>query len=171
MRVVVDREYPVSVEKLYDIMTSKAFFEQRFAWGGIDDYRFDAFEQTPEGMLIRIAQPVRIKTDKIPGFARRFVPEQGELVTEFLWWPASESGDKGYQARYRFQLGGVPMNVEGTMTLAEEGQDHAIQRTEVTLSSSVPLVGKKLVSLLSPKVDDALAGDYRQTLRYVENCV
>ncbi|MED5431843.1 MAG: DUF2505 domain-containing protein [Pseudomonadota bacterium] len=171
MRVVVDREYPVSVEKLYDIMTSKAFFEQRFAWGGIDDYRFDAFEQTPEGMLIRIAQPVRIKTDKIPGFARRFVPEQGELVTEFLWRPASESGDKGYQARSRCHLGGVPMNVERTMTLAEEGQDHAIQRTEVTLSSSVPLVGKKLVSLLSPKVDDALAGDYRQTLRYVENCV
>ncbi|ERP86627.1 hypothetical protein Q670_05515 [Alcanivorax sp. P2S70] len=170
MRVVVDREYPVSVEKLYEIITSKAFFEQRFAWGDVDDYRFDAFEETPEGMLIRIAQPVRIKTDKIPGFARRLVPEQGELVTEFLWRPAGGDNSSGYQARYRFQLGGVPMNVEGGMVLEADGENHAIQHTEVTLSSSVPLVGKKLVSLLAPKVDDALAGDYRQTLRYVQSC-
>ena len=62
------------------------------------------------------------------------------------------------------------MNVEGGMVLEADGENHAIQRTEVTLSSSVPLVGKKLVSLLAPKVDDALAGDYRQTLRYVQSC-
>lgn len=169
MKVKVDREYPVSVDQLYEIMTSKAFFEQRFEWGRVTGYRFEGFEQTPSGLLLRIFQPVRIRSDKIPGFAKRFLPEQADLLTEFLWTPLADGS--GYEAQYRFQLGSVPVSVAGTMQLSREGDDHSLQCTEVEVSSSVPIVGKKLVSLLADKVDDALAGDYRQTLRYVEECV
>ncbi|KGD63257.1 hypothetical protein Y5S_03532 [Alcanivorax nanhaiticus] len=166
MKVKVDREYPVSVEKLYEIITSKDFFEQRFQWGKVNDYRFEGFEQTAEGLLLKIFQPVKFRSDKIPGFARRFLPEQADLLTEFLWTPLGDGS--GYQARYRFQLGNVPVTVAGKMVLSRDGEDHAIQCTEVEVSSSVPIVGKKLVALLADKVDDALAGDYRQTLRYVQ---
>lgn len=168
MKVKVDREYPVSVEQLYKIMTSKAFFEQRFEWGRVTDYRFEGFEQTGNGLLLKIFQPVKFRSDKIPGFARRFLPEQAELLTEFLWTPLSDGS--GYQARYRFQLGNVPVSVAGIMMLSRDGEQHSLQITEVEVSSSVPIVGKKLVGLLADKVDDALAGDYRQTLRYLEEC-
>ena len=30
MKVMVDREFPVGVDRLYEILTSKAYFEQRF---------------------------------------------------------------------------------------------------------------------------------------------
>ncbi|MCK0152290.1 DUF2505 domain-containing protein [Alcanivorax sp. S6407] len=168
MKVKVDREYPVNVEQLYQIMTSKAFFEQRFEWGRVQGYRFEGFEQTAEGLLLKIHQPVKIRSDKIPGFARRFLPEQADLLTEFLWTPMADGA--GYQADYRFQLGNVPVNVAGKMVLCSDGEAHSLQCTEVEVSSSVPIVGKKLVALLADKVDDALAGDYRQTLRYVEEC-
>lgn len=166
MKVMIDREFPVSVDRLYEILTSKAYYEQRFEWSKVQDYRFDAFRETDDGLLIQMAQPMEIRSDKIPSFARRLVPEKADLITEFLWEPSADP-DR-YQARYRFQLGNVPLAVNGTMTLSGDGNGHAIQRTEVELTSSVPLVGKKLVSLLAPKIDDALAGDYRHTLRYVE---
>ncbi len=162
----VDREYPVNVDALYEIITSKAFFEQRFEWGKVSGYRFEGFEQTQEGLLLQIHQPVRFRSGKIPGFARRFVPEQADLLTEFLWNPLPDGS--GYQAEYRFHLANVPVNVAGTMVLSRDGDHHTLQCTEVEVSSSVPIVGKKLVALLADKVDDALAGDYRQTLRYVE---
>jgi len=54
MEMTVERRYPVNVETLYAILTSKAFFEQRYAWGKVEDYHFDAFEQTEDGALIRI---------------------------------------------------------------------------------------------------------------------
>jgi len=60
------------------------------------------------------------------------------------------------------------MKISGVMILTGDDSE-AVQHTEVEISSSVPLVGKKLVSLVAPKIDDALAGDYRHTLRYVEN--
>jgi hypothetical protein len=49
-----------------------------------------------------------------------------------------------------------------------DGESQSIQQTQVEITSSVPLVGRKLVDLVAPKIDDALAGDYRHTLRYVE---
>lgn len=168
MKVKVDREYPVSVDRLFEIMTSKAFFEQRFEWGRVTGYRFEGFEETASGLLLKIFQPVKFKSDKIPGFARRFLPEQADLLTEFLWTPLEDAS--GYQAQYRFQLGNVPVSVAGVMVLSRDGDDHSLQCTEVEVSSSVPIVGKKLVALLADKVDGALAGDYRQTLRYVQEC-
>ena len=166
MKVMVDREFPVGVDRLYEIVTSKAYFEQRFEWGKVNDYRFQAFQDTAEGLLIQIVQPIQIRTDKVPSFARRLLPGQADLLTEFLWQSTGQPGC--YQARYRFQLGNVPLKISGTMRLSADSENQSIQQTQVEITSSVPLVGKKLVDLVAPKIDDALAGDYRHTLRYVE---
>ncbi|MDF1724086.1 MAG: DUF2505 domain-containing protein [Alcanivorax sp.] len=166
MKVMVDREFPVGVDRLYEILTSKAYFEQRFEWGKVNDYRFQAFQDTAEGLLIQIVQPIQIRTDKVPSFARRLLPSQADLLTEFLWQATEQPGC--YQARYRFQLGSVPLKISGNMRLSADGENQSIQQTQVEITSSVPLVGKKLVDLVAPKIDDALAGDYRHTLRYVE---
>ena len=159
----VERRYPVNVEELYAILTSKAFFEQRYAWGRVEDYRFEAFEPQGDGFLIRIAQPIAIRLDKVPGVARKFLPEEAELTTEFRWHPASG----GYQADYRFVLGHVPVKVGGTMTLRQDGDD-AVQTTRVAVKSSVPLVGRKLESLIAERFEQALEGDYRHTIRYIK---
>ncbi|MDX1804176.1 MAG: DUF2505 domain-containing protein, partial [Alcanivorax sp.] len=99
MNVTVDREYDTSVERLFEILTSREYFEQRYAWGKVENYRFDTFGQTDDGFLIRIIQPITIRTDRIPGFARRFLPSETDLLTEFLWHPG---GGAPYQADYRF---------------------------------------------------------------------
>lgn len=169
MQLTVERHYPIAVHRLYEIVTSKAFFEQRFAWGKIDNYRFDEFAVDPQRALIRIIQPIKIKTEKMPSFARRLVPASADLTTEFSW--RDNVGSLPYIADYRFVLAGVPLNVEGVMTLTADGSDAASacrQITQVNISCPVPLVGRKIVSLLAPKVEEALAGDYRHTLRYVE---
>ncbi|HCR78684.1 MAG TPA: DUF2505 domain-containing protein, partial [Alcanivorax sp.] len=73
----------------------------------------------------------------------------------------------GYQADYRFQLGNVPVKVSGTMTLLADG-DQSRQITRVAVHSSLPLVGRKLERLIGERFDKALEGDYRHTLRYIE---
>ena len=164
MKVMVDRQYPISVNRLYEVLTSKAFYETRYEWSKVDNYRFGAFDDTSRGMLIQLIQPIAISTDKVPSMARRFLPESADLLTEFLWTPPPIAGR--YQAQYRFELGNVPIKIGGVMVLTGD-ENGAIQHTEVEISSSVPLVGKKLVSLVAPKIDNALASDYRDTLRYV----
>lgn len=164
MEETVQRRYPVDVETLYSILTSEDFFEHRYAWGRVEDYRFERFQREGEFFVIRIVQPIEIRLDKVPSFARRLLPASADLTTEFRWRPA----DGGYRADYRFVLGNVPVKVTGTMTLRAEGAERALQETRVSVRSSVPLVGRKLESLIGARFEKALDGDYRHTLRYIE---
>lgn len=164
MEETVQRRYPVDVETLYSILTNEDFFQRRYAWGKVEDYRFERFGKEGDCFVIRIVQPIEIRTDKVPAFARRLLPSRADLTTEFRWRPAAG----GYQAEYRFGLGNVPVKVNGTMTLRAEGRDAALQETQVLVRSSVPLVGRKLEGLIGARFDKALEGDYRHTLRYIE---
>lgn len=164
MDETVQRRYPVDVETLYSILTSEDFFQHRYAWGKVDDYRFERFGAEGETFVIRIVQPIEIRTDKVPSFARRLLPSSADLTTDFHWRPF----EGGYQAEYRFVLGNVPVKVSGTMTLRAEAADQALQETRVSVRSSVPLVGRKLEGLIGARFDKALEGDYRHTLRYIE---
>ncbi len=92
MKVMVDRQYPIGVDRLYEILTSKAFYETRYEWGKVDNYRFGAFEDTPRGKLIQLIQPIEIRTDKVPSMARRFLQEGEDLRRERRWSPTPQPG-------------------------------------------------------------------------------
>ena len=128
------------MDRLYEILTSKAYFEQRFEWGKVNDYRFQAFQETGEGLLIQIVQPIQIRTDKVPSFARRLLPSQADLLTEFVWQATGRPGF--YQRRYRFQLGNVRLTISGTPGLSAAGASRSIQDTQVEATSWVTLVGR-----------------------------
>ena len=64
-------------------------------------------------------------------------------------------------------LGSVPVKVGGTMALGADG-DEAVPTTRVAVKSSVPLVGRKLESLIAQRFEQALEGDYRHTIRYIQ---
>lgn len=164
MEETVWRRYPVNVEALYAILTSKDFFEHRYAWGKVQDYRLEAFQPQGDAFLVRIAQPIDIRVDKLPPAVRRLLPARADLTTEFRWRPS----EGGYLADYRMTLGAVPVKVSGTMCLRADGTDSASQETRVAVRSSLPLVGRKLEGLIAARFGEALDGDYRHTLRYIE---
>lgn len=164
MDETVWRRYPVNVEALYAILTSKDFFTQRYAWGRVKDYRLEGFQQQGDVFLVRVIQPIDIRVDKLPPFARRLLPARADLSTEFRWRPS----EGGYLADYRMTLGAVPVKVNGSMSLRAEGADGASQETRVAVRSSLPLVGRKLEGLIAARFGEALDGDYRHTLRYIE---
>src|SRR5699024_1725439 len=97
MDETVWRRYPVNVEALYAILTSKDFFTQRYAWGKVKDYRLEGCQPQGDVFLVRVIQPIEIRVDKLPPFARRLLPARADLSTEFRWRPS----EGGYLADYR----------------------------------------------------------------------
>lgn len=164
MRVERHQQYPVSAQTLVRVLTDKAFFERRLG-GSEDNYYFDAFEQTDEGLLIRVHREVAIRSDKVPAVARKFIGSSATLVTEFLW---QETGTAPYRAQYLFKLGSVPVEVRGQVRLLDE-EGSARQHIIVEVSSHIPLIGRKLVEMVGQRVEKALDSDYRGTLRYLES--
>lgn len=164
MRVERHQRYPVDASTLVSVLTHKDYFQWRLGAKEDEKFYFDAFEQTPQGLLIRVHREVAIKTDHVPAVARRFLGKGATLVTEFLW---TETEAQPYQARYLFKLGSVPVEVRGQVRIQDE-DGQAVQHVVVEVSSGVPLVGRKLVDMVGQRVEKALDSDYRGTVRYLE---
>lgn len=165
MKLQTTRHFPVSAETLLGILLSRDFYQKRYAMSGIDDFSFDAFDQTPRGFLIRILRQMEIKSGSVPSFARKFVGSQAVLETEFL---CTEKDQQPYRIEYRFSFGKVPVKVEGVMEIRDEEDGTARQDIYATVSSSIPLIGGKLAALVGEKADKGLQSDYRATCRYIE---
>jgi hypothetical protein len=163
MKVEHEHEFAVPPSKLLEVLTSRAYFEARFAMSGVDDFWFDAYEETERGFLIRVLRELEIRSDKVPAFARRFLGQHYTLTQEFLW---TRRAELPYRAEYRFKLGDIPVTVFGEMRITGEN-GHAGQQYRVEVDSTVPVIGRKLVGLVSERVDKALESDYRGTLKYL----
>lgn len=163
MKVERHQDYPLPAQQLMTVLTDRHFFEVRYAMSGDIEFRFDAFAEQPDGLLIRILRDIDIPMEKVPSFARRFVSDNQTLVQEFLW---IERNSLPYRAHYRFALGKVPVEVHGEVTITEQN-GVAQQHMLVEVKSSVPLIGKKLAAMVGERVDKALDSDYRATLKYL----
>lgn len=163
MKVERQQSYSLPAQQLLTVLTDRHFFEQRHAMSGDIQFRFDAFGEQANGFLIRILRDIDIPMDKVPSFARRFIGNNKTLLQEFLW---VERQSLPYRAHYRFALGNVPVEVHGEVTITEVdgiAQQHMLMEAK----SSVPLIGKKLATMVGERVDKALDSDYRSTLKYL----
>ncbi|MCK0536165.1 DUF2505 domain-containing protein [Alcanivorax quisquiliarum] len=158
------RSFAVPATRLFQVLTSKPFFDARHAMSGASQYRYDAFGPTERGLLVRIIRELDLSAKPLPGFARRFVGESAALTMEFLW---THTQAPPYRAELRCSIGRVPVQVHGHMTIADEGGE-ALQTLALTIDSSVPLVGSKLAAIVAAQLDKGLQSDYRATLAYLQ---
>lgn len=164
--MIVERKliYPVPARQLIDILTDKDFFKARFEMSNVTNYHFDAFEQQGSEMVIRVRQDVSLRPGNVPVFARKFVGNSYSLLQEYIW---TETENEPYHARYRFAVGNAPVDVSGSIVVTEVG-GKAQQVIRVSVSSTIPLVGKKITALVADKVESGLDSTYRGTMRYIE---
>lgn len=164
MKLERTRHYPIAPDQLVAMFTSKDYFRLRYRVSGIDDYRFDAFEETSRGFLIRILRDMEIRSNNVPSFARKFVGKNAVLTTEFLW---IERENIPYVAEYRFSFGKAPVQVIGRVKIYPEGENSR-EDIALTIESNVPIIGNRLAALVGEKVDKGLDSDHRGTLKYIE---
>lgn len=158
------QRYPVSARALLGMLTDQQFFVARFSMSGIDNYRFDTFEQQGSELVIRVSRQVSLRPGNVPLFARKFVGSSYVMTQEFIW---TDMDSLPYRARYRFSVGNAPVDVTGFIEIAEQDGE-AQQYVRVNISAHVPLVGNKIAALLAEKVESGMDSDYRATMRYIE---
>lgn len=164
MQLQRSRTFAVPAPRLFEVLTSKAFFDARHALSGASQYRYDAFGPTERGLLVRIIRELDLSGRALPGFARRFVGESAALTMEFLW---THTEAPPYRAELRCSVGRVPVQVHGSMVIDDAGGE-AQQQLTLTIDSSVPLVGGKLAEVVAAQLDKGLQSDYRATLAYLQ---
>ena len=136
-RVQEDLRYDgATVEQVYEMLGTQKFRES------VCDYqrvlRHDVtVNQVGETMSVSIDQDHA--TDRLPGFAKKFVGESTRAITTQVW--------QGRAATVEVETPGKPTSIAGSATLAENGTGSTLTY-DLDVKASVPLVGGKLEKLV-----------------------
>ncbi len=103
------------------------------------------------GVIVHIDQ-VQL-AEGIPGFAKRFVGDEIQLVQTELWSDIEN-------ARVEVVIPGKPGEMTGTINLSES-EGVTTERLEMTIKVSIPLVGGKIEGLVADLLRKALKAENR----------
>ncbi len=87
----------------------------------------------------------------IPGFAKKFVGDEINLVQTESWYDAEN-------ARVEVVIPGKPVQMAGTVNLSES-DGVTTQHVEMTIKVNIPLVGGKIESLVADLLRSALKAE------------
>lgn len=103
------------------------------------------------GVIVHVDQ-VQLP-EGIPGFARKFVGDEINLVATETWWDSEN-------ARVEVVIPGKPGEMTGTLNLSESG-GVTTERIEMEIKVGIPLVGGKIESLIADLLRSALKAEGR----------
>ena len=129
--------YPgTTVGDVYAMLADPAYREAVGDYQKVTDFSCDI---TPSGSGMRVRLEQAHPTDRIPSFAQRLVGHEIRFVQEETW--ASSSG-----ADIHVTIPGKPGEMTGTTSLTQSGDD-VVQRIDLAVKVSIPLVGGKVEDL------------------------
>ncbi len=163
MQIETTRHYPIPADAVLRMLMDRSYYEIRYRMSEDRGYQILAFEETGQGFLIRVRREIQVQQNRVPAIGRKLVGSSLVMTTELLW---TERERQPFHAEYSFTFGRVPVSLRGDMWLVDEPQG-CRQDIRILVSSHVPLVGRKLASLVSEKAKAGLEKDHEKTLDYI----
>lgn len=156
-RLTYDLTYDASLIQVGEMLMDAAFREQ------VCDAQL-ALRKTvsvgADGAGMKVVVDMVQAAQGIPGFAKRFVGDEIQLVqTEY--WSDIEN------ARVEIVIPGRPGHVNGTVTLRESGGT-TTETVEMEARVNIPLVGGKIESLITDLLRKALRAENAVGRQYLE---
>ncbi len=154
--------YAVPASTLISLLTDKTFYRHRYHMDGDDAMAsFDVWEESPNGLHLRVCKWLPVKADKLPAFLRRFVKPEMPLYSDFVW----QLDDDANSARAACQIWmeKIPLRIEGRIVINGQG-DNCEKQVRLKVTSHLPLVGKKMLEKARPQILRILEEDHQATL-------
>jgi len=145
-----ETESGADVETVFRTLTDVSWADTKAARFK-DDSRTVSREERPDGGVALVVS--RKLPDGVPGYLRRFLPEDGRITEHFAWGP-DEGGTR--RGTWYADIAGAPATLGGTMALepTASGSRHVI---EGDVQVTVPIVGGKAEGFIAAMVEK-LAG-------------
>jgi hypothetical protein len=110
-----------------------------------------------DGMDVRLEQAH--STDRVPGFAQKLVGPEIRFVQEETW-ASSSSADM------HVTIPGKPGDMTGIETLTRSGDD-VVQRIDLAVKVSMPIVGGKLEDLIAGFIGKAFVAENKVGVKWL----
>jgi hypothetical protein len=148
--------YAASFDEVYAKLTDEAFLRAKYE--GIGSRNVNFSECRRDGDVVSIKWTREIPANP-PAFARKFLKEWNTL-DETMEWTLDNDGSA--HADYSCDTRGVPGKLKGDFKLRADGTG-CVEDIVMTSTVSIPLVGKKIASVIEDESAKSLADEYEYT--------
>lgn len=100
-----------------------------------------------------------------PADVARFVGKTIHVTQELTWGPPAADGVR--QGTVDIAVAGMPIKISASAVLSPTGVDSSVATYEGDLNVRIPLVGKKVESLVAPSINDAYDGIERRAQEWL----
>jgi hypothetical protein len=149
--------YPATtVAAVYAMLGDPAYRKAVGDYQRVTDF---SCEIEPSGIGTRVRLEEAHGTDRIPGFAQKLVGQEIRFVQEETWSSPS-TGD------IHVTIPGKPGDITGTTSLTQSGDD-VIERIDLEVLVSIPLVGGKVEDLIADFVRRAFDAENKVGVKWL----
>lgn len=146
----VTHEFPAAPDRVYQLLTDRAFLQARLEETGGLDPAVVTLEVTDDGATVVTRQS--IPASVLPSMVASMIP--GDPVTERSesWRP---EGGGSHVADFSVVIKGAPASLKGTMTLTAVAAGSSLA-IEGAATVPIPLFGAKIETIVAEQVRDLL---------------
>lgn len=153
MRVTASHKYATDVADVYAAFCKPDFYKKKFAAVGARGV--EVLEKKKRGDTFYIRTEREVPSD-VPGMLRKFLGDWNTVVQTESWEP----DDEGYFNQLEIESEGVPVSIEGTMSLQPDGKG-CVNKLSFEIDCSIPLVGGKLEDFIARDMREVLDREYK----------
>ena len=161
MRITASHKYDASVADVYAAFCKADFYKKKFAAVGARNTEVLEKKKRGDEFYIRTQREM---PSEAPGMLQKFLGEWNTIVQEESWEP----DDDGYFNTLEIESPGVPISIEGSMSLQPSGKG-CINKLSFELECSIPFVGGKLEEFIARDMKKVIAQEYKFIKAYLDS--
>lgn len=161
MKVSAEHKYDADVGSVYTAFCKTDFYKKKFAAAGARNVKVLEKKKRGNAFFIRTQREV---PSEAPGVLKKFLGDWNTIVQNESWQP----DDDGYQNTIEIESEGVPVTIEGSMSLRPRGKGCA-NKLNFEVSCSIPFVGGKLEAFIVNDMKKVLAAEQRFITSYLKD--
>ena len=149
--------YPgATIDQVVAMLADPGFREAVADYQGV---KRSQVEVTPEGDGRKVVVDLVHATDRVPSFARKFVGDEINIVSEENWSSDTE-------ADIFVTIPGKPGDMKGTSRVVQAGDD-VVQTNRLTVKVGIPLVGGRIEDLIAGLLVKAFTAENKVGVKWL----
>jgi hypothetical protein len=160
----VSQDFPAGLDRLWAAFGHPDYPQRKYRALGATALRLQSFHATASSIEVELERDMPVAASALPAWARTLVRSEQTLRHRSRW---RRLGPTQVSAELDIEPVGLPVRSHGTGSIVEvaPGATRMVLHWQVT--STLPVLGRKLERLFADQVRAALHADHAFTLQYL----
>lgn len=161
-------DYPAGLDSLWAVFGQREYPRQKYLALGATAVRIDRFAVDARIIEVDLERIVPLAQGRLPAWVRRFLGREQTLRQRTAWRRVSSML---VDARLAVEPVGLPVRADGRGSIVELNPGSSRMTLAWRVTSSLPMVGRRVERLFADQVCAALDEDHTFTVAYLQRAM